>query len=184
MATLEGPELTAPTDKMLVRAVIAGDKSSYGQLYDRYAPLIRAVCYDVVGNLADAQDLAQDVFMRAYDKLEHLREPELFGRWIIAMARFRCKEWRREKTRTQDKQAGLNETYAVSAGSSNDGPLEQLRSAIRKLPTKERLALHAFYLQENSVDDARRIFGLSRSGFYRVLERARKQLAVLLSQER
>ena len=184
MAKLEDPELTAPTDKMLVRAVIAGDKAAYGRLYDRYAPLVRAVCYDAVGNLADAQDLAQDVFMRAYDKLEHLREPELFGRWIIAIARLRCKEWRREKTRTQDKQDGLNETYAVSHEESNDGQWEQLRSAIRRLPTIERLALHTFYLQENSVDEARRILGLSRSGFYRVLERARKQLAVLLSQER
>ena len=184
MARLEGPELTTPTDKMLVRAVFAGDKSAYGQLYDRYAPLVRAVCYDAAGSLSDAQDLAQDVFLRAYDKLDTLREPGLFGRWIIAIARLRCKEWRRQKTRVQDKQAGLSETCAVSAGSSNDGQLEQLRSAIRRLPTMERLALHAFYLQENSVDDARRTFGLSRSGFYRVLERARKQLAVLLSQER
>jgi RNA polymerase sigma-70 factor (ECF subfamily) len=183
MTRREAPELTAPTDKMLVRAVIAGEKTAYGQLYDRYAPLVRAVCYDVVGHLAEAKDLAQDVFMRAYDKLDTLREPELFGRWIVAIARHRCKEWHREKIRTQEKQTGFNETYAVSARSSNDGQLEQLRSAIRKLPTKERLALHTFYLQENSVDDARRILGLSRSGFYRVLERARKQLAVLLSQE-
>jgi RNA polymerase sigma-70 factor (ECF subfamily) len=175
--------LTVPSDKTLVRAVFAGDKNAYGQLYDRYAPLVRAVCYDAVGNLVDAQDLAQDVFMRAYDKLDTLREPGLFGRWIIAITRLRCKEWRREKTRMRDQQAGLNETYAVSTVESNDGQLEQLRSAIRKLPTMERLALHTFYLQENSVDNARRIFGLSRSGFYRVLERARKQLAILLSQE-
>ncbi len=98
------------------------------------------------------------------------------------MARLRCKEWQREKTRTQERQAGLNKALAVSSGQSNDGQLERLRSAIRKLPIKERLALHTFYLQEDSVDDACRILGLSRSGFYRVLERARKQLAVLLSQ--
>jgi len=182
MVRLEGPELTAPTDKILVRAVIAGDNTAYEALYNRYAPLVRAVCYDKVGDLTDAQDLAQDVFIRAYDKLEYLREPALFGRWIIAMARLRCKEWRREKLRTQKRQAGLNKALAVSSGQSNDGQLERLRSAIRKLPIKERLALHTFYLQENSVDDARRILGLSRSGFYRVLERARKQLAVLLSQ--
>jgi len=182
MARLEGPELVAPSDKMLVRAVLHGDRTAYEELYNRYAPLIRAVCYDVAGNLADAQGLAQDVFMRAYDKLEHLREPELFGRWIIAIARNRCKEWRREKTRTQEKRAGLNEAYAASADQSNDGQLGKLRSAIRKLPAKERLALHTFYLQENSAEDARRMLGFSRSGFYRVLERARKRLAVLLSQ--
>ena len=52
---------------MLVLAVLAGDKAAYGKLYDRYAPLVRAVCYDEAGNLADSQDLAQDVFLRAYE---------------------------------------------------------------------------------------------------------------------
>ena len=83
----------------------------------------------------------------------------------------------------QKKHAGLNETYASSTEPSNDGQLEQLLGNIRKLPTQERLALHIFYLQENSVEDARRILNLSRSGFYRVLERARENLADLLSKE-
>jgi len=51
------------------------------------------------------------------------------------------------------------------------------------LPEKERLALHAFYLQSKSADNARRIMKLSRSGFYRVLERARKRLELLLAQK-
>ena len=56
-------------DRELVRVTIAGDKAAYGQLYDRYAPLVRAVCYDRTGNLADAQNLAQDVFLRAYEEV-------------------------------------------------------------------------------------------------------------------
>ncbi|MBN1973111.1 MAG: sigma-70 family RNA polymerase sigma factor [Sedimentisphaerales bacterium] len=172
-----------PSDKMLVEAVFEGEKAAFEELYDRYAPLVRAVCYDTTGNLADAQDLAQDVFMRAFEKLKNLREPELFARWIVAIARFRCKEWQREQARTQKKYSGPNETYAASDSQLNDGQLEQLREKIRNLPAQERLALHTFYLQENSVEDARKIFGLSRSGFYRVLERARKNLAELLSKE-
>lgn len=175
--------MTTPSDKMLVEAVSEGEKAAFEELYDRYGPLIRAVCYDTAGNLADAQDLAQDVFMRAFEKLENLREPELFARWIVAIARFRCKEWLRQEARMQKKHTGLNEAYASSKEPSNDGQLEQLRGSIRKLPTQERLALHIFYLQENSVDDARKILGLSRSGFYRVLERARKNLATVLSKE-
>ncbi len=179
---LEDPGLTIPSDKMLVEAVFEGERAAFEELYDRYGPLVRAVCFDKTGNLADAQDLAQDVFMRAFEKLQKLREPELFARWIVAIARLRCKEWQREKTRTHKKHEGLNEAYAA-AKQSNDGQLERLRKKIRELPAQERLALHIFYLQENSVDDARRILGLSRSGFYRVLERARKNLAVLLSKE-
>jgi DNA-directed RNA polymerase specialized sigma subunit len=54
---------------------------------------------------------------------------------------------------------------------------------ITTLPEKERLALHTFYLQGSSADNVRRIVGLSRSGFYRVLERARKRLEQLLIAE-
>lgn len=53
-------------DEQLVHAVLAGDKSAYKELYNRYAALIRAVCYNGTGNITDAQDMAQDVFILAY----------------------------------------------------------------------------------------------------------------------
>jgi len=168
---------------MLIRAVFAGDKATYEKLYDRYAPLVRAVCYDTTGNLADAQDLAQDVFMRAYEKLDHLREPGLFGRWLIGIARLRCREWRRQKLRSQNKNIGLNDAQAVAPEPPDDSRIELLQKMITTLPEKERLALHTFYLQGSSADNARRIMGLSRSGFYRVLERTRKRLERLLAQQ-
>ena len=40
-----------PDDKSLVRAVIGGEQAAYEKLYDRYAPLVRAICYDTTGNL-------------------------------------------------------------------------------------------------------------------------------------
>ncbi len=175
--------MTAPSDKTLIRAVFAGDKAAYEKLYDRYAPLVRAVCYDITGNLADAQDLAQDVFMRAYEKLGHLRDPARFGKWLVGIARLRCKEWRRQRLRSQDRNVELNEAQAVAPDPPDNSRIELLREMITKLAEKERLALHTFYLQGNSADNARRIMGLSRSGFYRVLERARKRLEQLLIAE-
>lgn len=176
--------LKTSSDKTLIEAVIAGDTTAFEQLYDHYAGLVRAVCYDEMGNLTDAQDLAQEVFLLAYEKLGQLRTPELFGRWLIGITRFKCRQWRRKNSRSTNAQIRLDDTYEVPAGHSNNGRLEKLREKIAELPEKERLILHTFYLQENSAEDARRIFGLSRSGFYRVLERARQQLAELLSKER
>lgn len=168
---------------MLVRAVLAGQNTAYGKLYDRYAPLVRAICYDSTRNLADAQDVAQDAFVRAYEKLDRLRDPELFGRWVAAIARTRCKEWQREKSRRQEKYSQLNDAKSAIEDYSDEGQIERLRQEIAKLPEKERLVLHTFYLQGSSADNACKILGLSRSGFYRVLERARKQLALLLAQK-
>ena len=175
--------MTTPSDKTLIRALFAGDKAAYEKLYDRYAPLVRAVCYDMTGNLADAQDLAQDVFMRAYEKLDRLRDPERLGKWLVGIARLRCKEWRRQRLRSQNKSVRLNDDQAVAPEPPDDSRIELLREMITTLPEKERLALHTFYLQGNSADNAHRILGLSRSGFYRVLERARKRLERLLIAE-
>ena len=175
--------MTTPNDKTLIQAVLAGDKTVYEKLYDRYAPLVRAVCYDTTGNLTDAQDLAQDVFMRAYEKLERLRNSERFGNWLIGIARLRCKEWQRQKLRNRDRRPELANIGSIIAGPSNDGQIERLREMITTLPEKERLALHVFYLQNSSADNARKVLGLSRSGFYRVLERARKRLERLLTEK-
>lgn len=171
-------------DRELVQAVIAGSKGAYGQLYDRYAPLVRAICYDHTRHLADAQDLAQDVFLRAYERLSSLRQPDSFSRWLVGIARLRCREWRRQRRREQRKQQANQEAVPAASVWQNDDPLEALRHQVAQLPEKERLALHAFYLRGESAEEARRIMGLSRSGFYRVLERGRKRLEVLMAQER
>lgn len=171
------------SDETLVEAVLAGDKAAYGRLYDKYAPLVRAICYDTTCNLADAQDIAQDVFVRAYEKLDQLREPALFGRWVLAIARFRCKEWKRTELRRQRKHSELKDAKSPVACQSNDGQIDSLQEKVAELPEKERLVLHTFYLQGSSADNSCKILGLSRSGFYRALERARKQLALLLAQE-
>jgi RNA polymerase sigma-70 factor (ECF subfamily) len=176
--------LTKPSDRELIQAVLAGEKTGYEKLYDRYGPLVRAICYDTTRNLTDAQDLAQDVFMRAYENLGRLRDRDIFGKWIVGIARFRCKEWRRQRSQGRDKHVGLDDTELAIANPSNDDRIEQLREMITTLPERERLALHTFYLQGKPADNARRVIGLSRSGFYRVLERARKRLERLLVKER
>ncbi len=176
--------MTKPSARELIQAVLAGEKTCYEKLYDRYGPLVRAICYDTTRNLTDAQDLAQDVFMRAYEKLGRLRDRDIFGKWIVGIARLRCKEWRRRRSQGRDKHVGLDDTDLAIANPSNDGRIELLREMITALPTKERLALHTFYLQGKSADNARRIMGLSRSGFYRLLGRARKQLEQLLVQKK
>lgn len=175
--------MVEPSDEMLVLAVLTGEREAYEKLYDRYAALVRAVCYDTTRNLADAQDLAQDVFVRAYEKLEQLREPERFGRWLVAIARLRSREWLRQRLRNSNRRFEVGNVESVVGDPPDDSRIELLREKILMLPERERLALHTFYLQGKSADSARKIMGLSRSGFYCVLDRARKRLERLLTRE-
>jgi RNA polymerase sigma-70 factor (ECF subfamily) len=177
----EDVALNEKSDSELVQAAADGDKNAYGLLYDRYAPLVRAICYDHTRHLTDAQDLAQDVFLRAYERLGSLRKPEGFGRWLVGIARLRCREWQRQKHRERPRQQAIQEAILSGRTSPGNGEVEQLRRQVARLPEKERLALHAFYLREHSAEEARRTLGLSRSGFYRVLERGRKRLERLMA---
>ena len=78
------PQAAGP-DADRVRAALAGDPAAFGDLYDRYARVIRAVCHDATGNLAEAQDLSQEVFLRAYRNLATLRDAERFAGWLVGM---------------------------------------------------------------------------------------------------
>ncbi|MBN1345304.1 MAG: sigma-70 family RNA polymerase sigma factor [Phycisphaerae bacterium] len=175
------------TDATLVLGVLSGDRSAFAELYDRRARLIRAICYDTTGNLHSAADLTQEVFLRAYRGLGALHDPQRFAAWLAGIARQVCREWRRGRLR---EQLGFARLVAFSEASRSDEredqPDEQtqmLRRAIASLPEKERLALHAFYLQEQDAEEARAVLGLSRSGLYRVLSCARQRLKRVLRKQ-
>ena len=173
----------ARSDQELVDAVLKGDRSGFEVLYDRYAPLIRAICRDATGNLSDAQDLAQEAFMRAYQRLHDLRKPDYYGGWLVGIARRVCKEWRRRKANDPHRYVGpqADEPAQSHATGEKGEMLDRLGRAIARLPQKERMAVHVFYLQQHPAEQARALLGLSRSGFYRALDRARKRLALTIS---
>ena len=184
----------AATDGTLVLGVRNGDREAFAELYDRRARLIRAICYDESRNQQTAADLTQEVFLRAFENLGRLHDPGRFAAWLVGIARQVCREWRRKRHRERRGLAKFAEQQ-TPADQWSDPPeqrLVELRDEIASLmrheqgdaaslTEKERLALHAFYLQERSVEEARAVLGLSRSGFYRVLSSACERLRRALS---
>ena len=172
------------TDATLVLGTLQGDRSAFAELYDRRARLIRAICYDTTRDLHAAADLTQEVFLRAYRKLGELHDPQRFAAWLVGIARQVCREWRRGRSRDRRLLEGWSDRVAAE---TRDEPPDRQTAAVREavagLPEKERLALHAFYLQEMDAEQAGAVLGLSRSGLYRVLSCARRRLARLLSKQ-
>jgi len=133
--------------------------------------------------LEKAQDLAQDVFLRAYQKLAMLKNPERFAPWLVAMTKNVCREYQRSQARSRltlinfdtDEFAG-----PVSDEEHEKEHLDLLRDAIERLPEKERMALRVYYLQEQDLEKSMRILKLSRSSLYRLLEKAKKNVEAFL----
>jgi RNA polymerase sigma-70 factor (ECF subfamily) len=129
--------------------------------------------------------LTQDVFLRAYKNLGKLHDPNRFAAWLVGIARHVCREWHRKRRRERHAMHRIAARQAADQPPCNppEQRLVELRDQVAgllaghnetgpRLREKERLALHAYYLQERNVEEARAVLGLSRSGFYRVLASA------------
>lgn len=170
------------SDATLVQGVIDGDKDAFGALYDRWAGLIRAMCFDTTHDLEAAEELAQEVFLRALRNLSDLREPPRFASWLTGIARHVCREWRRGRLQQRVRMSILNADLPdAPAEEAPDDRVIFLRQALDGLPERERLCLQAFYLQGMDAEQARAAVGLSRPTFYRVLASARQQLHQAIS---
>lgn len=170
-----------PDDATLVLRSRAGDHEAFGCLYDRYARLVRAVAYDEQPRLADSFDITQEAFLRAWQKISALKEPASFGSWVVGIARQVGREQRRVAWRR--RQVPLGDDVPEPAATCHESDLLShernclLLQKISELPENERLAIHAFYLEGQGVQQVIQLLQLSRAGVYALLKRACRSLA-------
>lgn len=78
-------------DATLVQRAIAGDHWAEDALYRRHAPVVTRICTRIMGREADADDVVQDTFLLAFQKLADLREPTSLRPWLIRIAVHRAR---------------------------------------------------------------------------------------------
>lgn len=166
----------------LVAATLSGDREAFGQLYDRYARMVRAVAAAASGDWRGTDDMVQDVFLRAYRKLSTLREPERFGPWVVGIARQVGRERRRALRRDRHEYREPQQlTIASLADTAADlhtrDELDLVMRRVSELDERERLAIHAFFLEGHDARETAELLGMSRSGLYALVRRAIARLA-------
>jgi RNA polymerase sigma-70 factor (ECF subfamily) len=167
----------------------AGCPAAFARLYDRHAPIVLSVCRRRASP-AEAEDSMQETFLRAYRSLDKLDRFDGFGAWVIAIARRVCADRRRATTRRHryETAAGRNgpiETEHVMPlpdALAHTEQLDRLSKALDTLLDDERLAIHLHYL-DTDPQEAAAVLGRSRSGYYKLLTRARKRLASIMMKE-
>ncbi|MEW6754532.1 MAG: RNA polymerase sigma factor, partial [Candidatus Latescibacterota bacterium] len=85
----------ADKDAVLIARVLAGDRNAFGDLAERYAPLVHGVVLERLRSRADAEDVVQEVFVKAYQDLPRLKEPARFGPWLARIAGNAAVDWLR-----------------------------------------------------------------------------------------
>ena len=165
-------------------AALAGDAEAFARLYERHAGIVLSLCRRSSG-LDDAEDAMQETFLRAYRRLHQLRSAAGFRPWLYAIAKRVCSERRRSAGRRDrhETKAADNlihtqlEIPTPADTAENSEQLDRLTAAMDTLSDRERLAVHLYYLDPQPVRAASAVLGLSRSGYYKLLVRARTQLA-------
>jgi RNA polymerase sigma-70 factor (ECF subfamily) len=165
------------TNADLVRRAIAGDIPAFGVLYDRTVRLVRAVAADAGPD--DADDVTHDTFLRAYRKLNTLRDPARFAPWLVGIARLVVSQRRRAR-RFAPLPEQMPAQTSTDAGTDDDA--QELLRLVARLPQEERLAVRFFFLNERSIEETSRLLNRSRSGTYAVLQRAKARLAQWLQE--
>jgi RNA polymerase sigma-70 factor, ECF subfamily len=117
----------------LVRAAQGGDRTAFGNLYEQYARMVHGILLAQV-SYTDAEDLVQDVFLRAIQQLSSLRDPAAFGGWLAAIARRFAVDLHR-------KYRPVLDSHDTAGGSRPDGETFEVLDVLRNLPQAYRETL-------------------------------------------
>ena len=121
-------------DAATVSAARQGDRTAFARLHARYAPMVHGIALARVPH-ADSQDLVQEAFMLALDRLHLLRDDHAFGPWLATIARNLAVEFhRRQRLRSHEPLADATAPSATTADTSGGEHALRLLNVIRSLP--------------------------------------------------
>lgn len=130
----------------LVRLVRSGRHDAFTELVACHQTPTRRLCARMVGNVRDADDLAQDALVEAYLKIGQLRDDRRFGAWLRAIALNRCREWHRQRR--------MLRPLTDSEASCDDGPdHSDVRDGVGRLAPQIRHALVLHYWEGLSCQE-------------------------------
>ena len=171
--------MTAPTDRDLILRARRGDHDAFGELVTRYQTSVFNVCYRMTNERREAEDLAQETFLRVYSRLEMFDLEREFGPWVRRAAA----NWCLNQLESQKSTAELDDDRDAGESSQPEAAVEvrerseQIRTALASLPVNYRAVVELRHFQELSYDAIALELKIPLSDVKSHLFRARKLLA-------
>jgi len=168
-------------DGYIIQQCLDGDKTAYGFLVDKYKRSVYASAYSRVKDFQDAQDITQEVFIKAYKELHTLRRWDNFMGWLYRITANLCKNLLRSKSKRPDSEFVEDQEQDVLDHPSIDSYREEMvyesiQEALDSLPKAYRQVLTLRYFGGMSVREMSMFLGVSPSTIDRRLNGAKAQL--------
>jgi RNA polymerase sigma-70 factor, ECF subfamily len=175
------------SDERVVRRVLGGEREAYGVLVERYFGAVRAVGYAHTGNRTDADDVAQEAFLRAFQGLDNLRECAKFSPWLLTIARNIANSLAARRKREAEVRAEASPHEAsVKPDMERRELFDSVRRQVMRLNEGHREVLMLYYFSGKSLREIAGLLGVTPNAAKKRLQRARKGLsaAILLELKR
>ena len=175
-------------ESVWVRESLAGDHQAFSRLVEAYQRPVYNLTYRMLGNAQEAEDAAQETFLRAFSRLQQYKPEHKFSTWILSIANNHCIDRLRKRRATF---VSIDDN-PVLQNLEDDGPLPE-RSALRREHSREiqallneldpdyRTPLILRHWEELSYDEIAETMGISVSAVKSRLFRARQKMADIVS---
>jgi RNA polymerase sigma-70 factor (ECF subfamily) len=172
-------------DDSLVERVLVGDTTAFVLLVERYKRPVYTLAYRLLGNPADAEDAAQETFVRAYTRLTSYQTGSRFGSWLLSITSHWCIDFLRRRRAISLDAAGISSGEPIGLSTADEHPealalqserQREVRQWLASLPEPYRSVLVLRYWHDLSYAEISETTGLPVSTIRMRLFRARQLL--------
>ena len=174
-------------DVQLIQRVLEGDDTAFSALVKKYQRSVHALVWRKIGDFHTAEDITQDTFLKAYQKLSTLKEPQRFSGWLYVIAANHCSTWlRKKRLRTQplenissaelEKATYSGYVIAENERTAAEAQREVVKKLLAKLQESDRTIMTLHYFGGMTYEEISEFLGVSVSTIKNRLYRARRRL--------
>jgi RNA polymerase sigma-70 factor (ECF subfamily) len=174
-------------DEDLINKVIKGENNAYAILVDRYKHMVYTLALKIVKNREDAEEVAQDSFIKAYNALNDFKGESKFSTWLYKIAYYRSLDYlKKNKRQVETTAIDISEEYNIA---SMDDALDRMevkeraeiiKHAIEKLPASDAVIITLYYFETLSMNEISKVMEIPANTIKVRLFRGRKRLAKIL----
>jgi RNA polymerase sigma-70 factor (ECF subfamily) len=182
--------MSAISDQHYIDKILRGETNAFTALVDRYKDMIFSLSLKMLKNREEAEEVAQDTFIKIFNSLSKFKGDSKFSTWIYKIAYNTCLD-RLRKNKKEDLNISIDE-FSAHLIKTMDNALSALEDKERKqtiqnclnlLPGDENFLLTLFYFEEQSLEEIGKIMSINANNVKVKLFRSRQKLAVILKKQ-
>ena len=174
-------------DAKLIQRVLDGDDTAFSTLVKKHQKPVHALAWRKIGDFHVAEEITQDTFLKAYQNLSTLKEPQKFASWLYVIAANYCKMWMRKKrlstqsledTNSAELEKATYSGYVIAENerTTAEAQREVVKKLLAKLQESDRIVMTLYYLGGMTYEEISEFLGVSVSAIKNRLYRARQRL--------